>query len=119
MREQSCIDLVAAEEAVYHSACMAEFIFNVVDVRGATGRPSDTGMTESFDDICNWLETSSGLFTTIQEQHEKMQKENNGIGYTVKAFREKLKTRYKEHVYFVEEKGRICELVYFIWQIIS
>ena len=93
MEEQSCIDLVA-DEAVYHSACMAEFRFNVVDVRGARGRPSDTGMTESFDLICNWVETSSGYeIYSMQEPHKKMLKENNGIGYTMKAFREKLKNR--------------------------
>ena len=50
---------------------------------------------------------------SIKELHDKMSKDSDGYIYSLKTFREKLKLRYKEHVYFVEGTGRHCELVCF------
>ena len=112
-RMENCIDLVAAE-AVYHSKCMAEFRLNQSDVRKVRGRPSDSGMTEAFERICDWLENSMDCeLYSIQELHQKMLEKNNGHGYSIKSFREKLKSRYQEHVYFVQGVGRNRELVCF------
>ena len=50
-------DLVA-EEAVYHSSCMAAFKLNKVG-RSDRGRPEDSIMTDVFQHICDWLENTA------------------------------------------------------------
>ena len=105
-------DLVA-EEAVYHNACMADFKLNKVE-RSAPGRPEDTSMTNAFQNICEWLEnTSESEVYSTRELYDKMIEDNNGVGYCMKTFRSKLKTRYEHHVYFVQSSGCKGELVCF------
>ena len=57
-RVENCIDLVAAE-AVYHSACMAEFRLNETETGNNKGRPEDKYMSEAFNTLCEWLENSA------------------------------------------------------------
>ena len=42
-----------------------------------------------------------------------MVKDNDGVAYTLKSFRDKLKAKYKDHVYFVKSAGCKGELVCF------
>ena len=110
---ETCNDLVAAE-AVYHSSCMADFKLNKVENSGVRGRPRNCGMTDSFEKICDWLENSADSEVyAIQDLYDKMLEGNDGITYTLKSFREKLKAKYKGHVYFVKGIGCKGELVCF------
>ena len=109
----TCIDLVAAE-AVYHSSCMADFKLNQVGGIGLRGKPRNSDMTNAFDKICDWLENSEeSEVYSIQELYDKMVKDNDGVAYTLKSFRDKLKAKYKDHVYFVKSAGCKGELVCF------
>ena len=102
---ESCIDLVA-EEAVYHSSCMAEFRLNKENRRPTAGRPINSKLAEAFQKLCNLLENSMDceiysmieLYGTMSEFHTNV--------YSIKTFREKLKERYQENVYFVKGQGR-------------
>ena len=112
-RLETCNDLVAAE-AVYHSSCMANFKLDKGESGGTRGRPRNFSMTEAFENICDWLENSAeSEVHAIQELYDKMLQDNGGVAYTLKGFREKLKARYKEHVYFVKAAGCKGELVCF------
>ena len=51
----TCIDLIAAE-AVYHSACMADFKLNKIGSSGIKGWPINSDTSNAFQKICNWLE---------------------------------------------------------------
>ena len=111
-RLERCNDLVAAE-AVYHSSCMANFKLNKGGSGGTRGRPRNVCMTKAFENVCHWLENSaeSEVHHAIQELYGKMVEDNDSVAYTLKRFREKLKARYKEHVYFVNAAGCKGELV--------
>ena len=89
----TCIDLVAAE-AVYHSSCMSDFKLNQVGGSGVRGRPRNSDMTNAFDKICDWLENSEeSEVYSIQELYDTMLKDNDGVAYTLKSFRDKLKAK--------------------------
>ena len=109
---ESCIDLVA-EEAVYHSSCMAEFRMNKEDRRPTAGRPINSEMAEAFQELCNLLGNSMDceMFSVI-ELYEKMSEFHTNV-YSIKTFRDKLTERYQENVYFVKGQGRHRELVCF------
>ena len=112
-RLETCNDLVAAE-AVYHSSCMANFKLNKGGSGGTRGRPRNVSMTKAFENVCDWLENSAeSEVHAIQELYDKMVEDNDGVAYTLKSFREKLKARYKEHVYFLNAVGCKGELVCF------
>lgn len=105
-------DLVA-DEAIYHTTCMASFKLNKVKGNNV-GRPQDPIMGESFERICEWLEnTAESDLYSVRELHEKMLHDNEGVGYCQKTFRNKLKTKYEDHVYFVQSLGCKGELVCF------
>ena len=103
-------DLVA-EEAVYHSSCMAAFKLNKVG-RSVRGRPEDPIMTDVLQHICDWLENmaESELYS-VRELYDKMINDNDGVGYCLKTFCSKLRARYKDCVYFVQSAGCQGELV--------
>ena len=92
---------------------MAEFRLNETETGNNKGHPEDKYMSEAFNTLCEWLENSADSEHSIKELHDKMSKDSDGYIYSLKTFREKLKLRYKEHVYFVEGTGRHCELVCF------
>ena len=73
------------------------------------GRPRNSDMTNAFEKICDWSEESEVY--SIQELYGKMVKDNDGVIYTLKSFREKLKAKYKDH--FVKRSGCKGELVCF------
>ena len=103
-------DLVA-EEAVYHSSCMAAFKLNKVG-RSVIGRPENPIMTDMFQQTCDWLEnTAESEEHSVRELFDKMIKDNDGFECCLKTFRSKLKARYKDHVYFVQSAGCKGELV--------
>ena len=105
-------DLVA-EEAVYHTSCMAVFKLNKVG-RSVRGRSEDPIMTDVFHYICDWLEnTVENEVCSVRELYGKMSKDNDGVRYCLKTFHSKLKARYKNHVYFVQSTDCKDELVCF------
>ena len=74
-------DLVA-EEAVYHSSCMAAFKLNKVG-SSVRGTPEDPTMTDVFQHICDWLEnTAEREVYSVRELYDKMIKDNDGVGYS-------------------------------------
>ena len=74
-------DLVA-EEAVYHSSCMAAFKLNKVG-SSVRGTPEDPTMTDVFQHICDWLEnTVEREVYSVRELYDKMIKDNDGVGYS-------------------------------------
>ena len=112
-RLKTCKDLVAAD-TIYHSPCMTNLKSNKSENSGTKGRPRNVSMTEAFENVCDWLENSAECEVhAIQELYDKMVEDNDGIAYTLNSFREKLKDRYKEHVYFVKSVGCKGELVCF------
>ena len=71
-------------------------------------------LSESFENVCNWLENSAeSEVHDIKELYDKMLEDNGGVAYTFRAFKEKLKARYREHVHFVKPAGCKGELVCF------
>ena len=109
----TCIDLVAAE-AVYHSSWTADFKLNQVGGIGLRVKPRNSDMTNAFDKICDWLENSEeSEVYSIQELYDGMVKDNDDVAYTLKSFRDKLKAKYKDHVYFVKSARCKGELVCF------
>ena len=91
---------------------MADFKLNGVGSSGTRRRPKIT--TNAFGKLCDWLENSDEIeFYSIQELHDRMVTDNDGAAYTLKSFREKSKTKYKDRVYFVKGVGYKSELVCF------
>ena len=112
-RLETCIDLVAAE-SVYHSFCMNDFKLKKGETSGTKGRPQNASMTEACEHICDWLENyAESEVHSIQELYDKMVQNHNSAVYSLKSFREKLKSKYKEHVYFVKGAGCRGDLVCF------
>lgn len=111
-RMENCIDLVAAE-AVYHSACMSEF--RQIKGEGVTrGRPTAEKKMEAFESVCAWFESScDSEMYSVQELYAKMCEQSSDDIYSMKAFREKLKARYEDHVYFIPGTGCHSELICF------
>ena len=109
----SCIDLVAAE-AVYHRKCRDRFAY--AGREAICGRPTDEVKLESFESLCQWfIMNSDNELYSIQELHDKMRDlstVSSGV-YSVKTFREKLKERYSDYIYFVQGSGRNNEIVCF------
>ena len=71
------------------------------------GRPENKQMMESFEDICEWLENYGDCeLYTVRELHKMMDEKNSGNVYSITAFRQKLKDRYQDHVYFFSDTGR-------------
>ena len=121
---ETCNYLVAAV-VVYHSSCMTNFKLNKDENSGTKGRPRNVSMTKAFENVCDWLENSTECqIHAIQELHDNMVEDSGGVAYTLKSFREKLKDRYNEHVYFVKLAGckgeSLCfkEMTdYFLWEL--
>ena len=111
-RLESCIDLVATD-ALYHLDCATNFRLKTKQQSIKKGRPVDTGMKESFEAICHWLECESETeIYSVEYLYQKMTKESI-TSYSKKTFRAKLKERFQDHVYFVESLGSKGELVCF------
>ena len=93
---------------------MSDFKLNQVGGSGVRGRPRNSDMTNAFDKICDCFESSKeSEFYSIQELYDKMVKVNDGVAYTLKSFRDKLKAKYRDHVYTVKSVGCKGELVCF------
>ena len=70
-------------------------------------------MSDAFETLCQWLENSGDCeIYTVNDLYKFMADGNENI-YCLKRFRQKLKERYQDHVYFVESEGRKGELVCF------
>ena len=111
-RMEGCVDLVA-EEAVYHASCMAEFCLNEKNVHVSVGRPADKDMVEAFEQFCDYFESALDCEAySITELYQKISEFNKNC-YSLRSFREKLKHRYKDYIYFVKGEGRQSELVCF------
>ena len=103
---ESC-NVVVAEEVIYHSPCMTEFCVMPM-ATNKKGRPADPDTISEFDRVCNWLEEDGDCeLYTIKEKHQKMTElAGHSLVYSEKGLKEKLKTHYKEQVYFTELPGR-------------
>ena len=65
------------------------------------------------DELCEWFEMNSDSeLYSLQELHDKMSK-NTTQAFSLKSFREKLKERYKDNIFFGANKGRNGGLVCF------
>jgi len=79
--------------------------------RPTAGRPADKEMAEAFEKFYDHFENSMDCeIYSVKELPEKMLRFNKN-GYSLKSFREKLKSRFKEHVYYVKVNN--SELVCF------
>jgi hypothetical protein len=110
-RLQLCVDFVAAE-AVYHGSCCAKF-FSTGSHPCATplpaGRPTDATMMNAFEDLCEWLESSSDveLYSLAELQQRMIDKGgNDSVVYSLKQLKRKLVERYEDHIFFAEVQGR-------------
>ena len=103
-RLESCNEL-AAEEAVYYATCMTKFRLTRSS-DNSKGKPMDKVFLESFENVCEWLESEGDCdLHTLKELQQKM-KDVNGIGSYSSVYPKKnLKERYNDHVYFSELSG--------------
>ena len=96
-----CNDLVA-EEAVYHSSCMAKFRLKLESSK-EKGRSEDVIIKELFEKTCHRLESEadSELYT-IDDLFMKMQEFNGSdeIICSEKTIKRKLQDRYGDHLFF-------------------
>ena len=78
------------------------------------GLPEDVQMFKGFERVCIWFEeTSDCEMYTIQEIHLKIAELNNEDNvYTTKRLNQKLKERYRHHLYFIELPGLIDVLCF-------
>ena len=103
----SCYDL-AAEEAVYHNACMNKFRLDILTAE-KRGRPINQDMIDTFEKLWLWLENEAdGELYTLRELHEKMSPLSNDATniYSIKSLNLKLQEKYKDYIYFSEMPGR-------------
>ena len=109
-------DLVA-QGAVYHSTCMADFKLNDPNDPNSDvsrRRPPNKSYFDAFKRFCVWLEDyGKSEVYSVRELHQKNAQLNDGVGYCLKSFQKKLKSHYKDHVYFVKKSGCKGELVCF------
>ena len=101
-----CNDLVA-EDAVYHSACMAKFSKKTNS--GKVGRWINEEKARSFEMLCEWLEKDGDCnLYTLQELFTKMKERNSGNAnnYSGKSLRSKLKEKYWHHINFMNLPGQ-------------
>ena len=79
-------DLVA-QEAFYHSTCMADFKLNDPNDPNSDfsrGRPPNKSYFDAFKSLCVWLEGyGESEVYSVRELHEKMLNDNDGVGYYV------------------------------------
>ena len=112
-RLQNCIDLVAVE-ARYHKQCANRFFHENSSQKQGSGRPITVSKIEAFESLCDWLENKcDSEVYTIQELFERIKNSTELEVYSQKTFREKLKLRYNDHVYFVPRNGRHGEILCF------
>jgi hypothetical protein len=119
-RMQSCIDLIAAE-AVYHVYCFMRFTSNrdLEIGRVAVGRPENAIMSQTFSQLCDWLEGSAeGLYTVEELQlrmnasiltEEACHSSDEGASTNIisrQHLKRKLIDRYGDHIFFAEVSGR-------------
>ena len=108
----SCFDLVA-EEAVYHSSCRLSYNKRANETGRKGGRPISQLKNDAFEKLCEWFEFEGNLDVySLPELYAKMGEDSTDI-YSMKSFREKLKTRYNDHVYFVDASGSNPEMIGF------
>lgn len=102
---------MVAAEAVYHRDCASNFRHK--DVNAEKGLPVDSKMSKTFETLCEWLENSGDCeIYTVNELYKMMTSDDDTV-YCLERFRQKLKKRYQDHVYFVPSEGRKAELVCF------
>ena len=104
-RLYDCCDLVAVE-ARYHRSCYDSFLLPTKSGCVKPGSPVDIEMSDSFQLICQWLETEGDAdLYTIDELYNKMSELSAGEIYTRKTLKEKLKIHYGDHVFFATMGG--------------
>ena len=104
-RLESC-DELAAEEAVYYATCMTKC--RLTRSRdNSKGKPMDKVLLESFENVCEWLESEGDCdLHTLKELQQKMKDINGKDSYSSVYLKKKLKERYNDHVYFSELSGQ-------------
>ena len=71
------------------------------------GKPIDKVLLESFENVCEWLETEGDCdLHTLKELQQKMKDINGKDSYSSVYLKKKLKERYNDHVYFSELSGQ-------------
>ena len=104
-RLENCNDLVA-EEAIYHSTCMAKFRLKRISQK-TRGKPVDSNLLNIFENVCDWLEREGDCeLHTITELQNKMKIFSDGEAYSTVYIKKKIKEKYNDHVYFSEIKGQ-------------
>lgn len=105
-------DLVAAG-AIYHKACHSKYFKLRSSDPGmkencVRGRPVDSDKLQTFDSVCEWLESSEPNLLTLSDLVAKARElsdyEDNV--YCEAWFKEKLQERYGSHLFFSEVCGR-------------
>ena len=117
-RLQSCNDFVAAE-AVYHQQCSVDFRLgrnkSELDLsclsdrdKGKSGKRKSCCMTESFLEMCEWLEDpmDSELWTLIELRERMVERFGEESVYSHRQLKDELKAKYGEHIFFAEVNGR-------------
>ena len=67
----------------------------------------DKVLLESFENVCEWLETEGDCdLHTLKELQQKMKYINGKDSYSSVYQKKKLKERYNDHVYFSELPGQ-------------
>ena len=114
--EESGHDLVAVE-AHYHITCYNKFRKQVQEIdNSGAGRPVDNAELNVFSLLCRWLETEGDAeIYPVKELNEQMAELDNGSDdiYSLKAFREKLKSHYGDHICFAYIGGSREEVACF------
>ena len=94
--------------------CKSFFFHENSSQKQGSGRPITVSKIEAFESLCDWFENKSDSEVyTIQELFERMKNSTELEVYSQKTFREKLKLRYNDHVYFVPRNGRHGEILCF------
>ena len=111
-RLQTCIDLIAVG-ARYHNKCVTAF--KRVKEGGEEGCSGLKNKNEAFVRFCDWFETECDTkMSSVQDLYAKMQYLSPvNVIYSKKTFRDKLKHRYEDDVYFVPANGNKSEAVCF------
>ena len=113
MRLEGCTDLVAADVR-YHRQCRVNFFIARYKPSESSGigRPQDKDQDNCFNKLCSWLESQTEVFT-LREIEEEMKKiSGTGDAYTVKYIEMRLKSKYKEYVYFVKSPGLPTKVIF-------
>lgn len=104
-RIDSVQDLVAAEGR-YHKQCHTDFLSVKSD--RPRGRPEDKKKSETFEKLCEYLENSEVCQFSVTDLINRMNSfaNDDGLTYSVKYLKEKLKAHYGDAIYITDIQGK-------------